>query len=510
MPPSTLILRADANIAMGTGHLMRCLALAQAFQDKAGQDQGGPCIFTMAEGTAAAEERIRREKFEVVNLAESTGPPQDAAQVIELARARQAAWVVLDGYQFDIEYQRRLKAVGMKLLVVDDTGHAGAYAADLVLDQNVHATEDSYARRESYCQLLLGPRYALLRREFKPWRNWKREIAPVARKVLVTVGGSDPDNVTFRIICALRLLAEHNLEATVVVGGSNPHANSLEREVESGGDALRLVRDVPDMPKLMAEADVAISAAGITTWEMCFLGLPAVLIDVAENQTPGARELDRQGIAIHAGSSQAATPESIAARLKPLLVSPECRAAMSERGRKLVDGLGAERVVSAMRGGMLVLRRVEEADCLLLWEWANESEVRSASFSSMPIAWDEHRDWFTKKLGDERVLMLIASDEQGVPLGQVRFEPLNDGEAEIDVSVAPEKRGTGWGARLIEKAVQAAFEQTDLVRVHGFVKVGNRASARAFERADFRNVGTAQVKGCDALHYQRNRNGKLR
>ena len=505
MPPSTLILRADASIAMGTGHLMRCLALAQAWQD-----HGGECIFAMAESTASAEERIRREKFEVVTLAESPGSPQDAAQIVELARARRAGWVVLDGYQFHVEYQRQLKTAGVKLLTVDDTGHAGAYASDLVLDQNVHATEDFYARRESYTQLLLGPRYALLRREFKPWRSWNREISPVARKVLVTVGGSDPDNVTLRVIRALRLIAEDNLEATVVVGGSNPHGHELEREVQNGGNAFRLVKDVPDMPQLMADADVAISAAGITTWEMCFLGLPAVLIDVAENQTPGARQLDRQGIAIHAGSSEEVTPESIAARLKPLLASAKCRAAMSERGRKLVDGLGAERVISAMQGGILLLRRVEEADCLLLWEWANEPEVRSASFCSLPIAWDEHRDWFTKKLGDEKVLMLIASDEHGAPMGQVRFESMNDGEAEIDVSVVPEKRGAGWGGRLIEKAVQAAFEQMDLVRVHGFVKVGNRASARAFERADFRNVGTAQVKGSAAVHYERNRNGKLR
>ena len=150
--------------------------------------------------------------------------------------------MVLDGYQFDVEYQRRLKAAGVKLLVVDDTGHAGAYAADLVLDQNAHATKDFYARRESYTQLLLGPRYALLRREFKPWRSWRREIAPVARKVLVTVGGSDPDNVTLRVIRALRILAEHKLKATVVVGGSNPHAHDLEPEAQSAGDALRLVK----------------------------------------------------------------------------------------------------------------------------------------------------------------------------------------------------------------------------------------------------------------------------
>ena len=200
MPNGTLILRADASIAMGTGHVMRCLALAQAWQDQAWQDQAGQCIFAMAETTAASQERIRGDRFETLPVAAIPGSLQDAAQVVKLARARNSSWIVLDGYQFDVEYQRRLKAAGLKVLMVDDTGHAGAYVADLVLDQNAHATKDFYQQRESYSQLLLGPRYALLRREFRPWREWKREIAPVARKVLLTVGGTDPDNVSIRII----------------------------------------------------------------------------------------------------------------------------------------------------------------------------------------------------------------------------------------------------------------------------------------------------------------------
>ena len=131
MPPSTLIIRADASIAMGTGHVMRCLALAQAWQD-----QGGQCIFAMAETTAASEGRIRGEKFEVTPVRASPGTLQDAEQLVQLALAHDATWVVVDGYQFDVEYQRRLKAGGLKVLVVDDTGHACAYVADVVLDQN--------------------------------------------------------------------------------------------------------------------------------------------------------------------------------------------------------------------------------------------------------------------------------------------------------------------------------------------------------------------------------------
>ena len=208
MPPGTLIIRADASIAMGTGHVMRCLALAQAWQD-----EGGECIFAMAETTAASEERIRAEKFAVTNVVACPGTPQDAAQGVDLALAHHAPWIVVDGYQFDVEYQRKLKAAGLKLLVVDDTGHAGAYVADLVLDQNAHATKDLYQLREPYTVLLLGPRYALLRREFKTWRAWKREIAPIARKVLVTVGGTDPGNLTIRVIRALRMLADDKLQS---------------------------------------------------------------------------------------------------------------------------------------------------------------------------------------------------------------------------------------------------------------------------------------------------------
>ena len=208
----------------------------------------------------------------------------------------------MDGYQFDVEYQRAVKAAGLKLLVIDDTGHMGAYVADMVLDQNAHADENLYQHRENYTRLLLGSSYALLRRESNAWREWNRKIAPDGRKVLVTIGGSDPDNLTLIAIRAMRMVAEGKLEATVVVGGSNPYGDQIEAEIRGTGGSIRLLKNVSDMPELMADADVAISGAGSTCWEMCFLGLPAIVIDVAENQRPIAQELDRRGIAIHLGS----------------------------------------------------------------------------------------------------------------------------------------------------------------------------------------------------------------
>ena len=190
MPPPgqpIVIFRADASVAMGTGHVMRCIALAQAWQD-----QNGECVFAAAESTSASEARLRDEKFEFVRITASPGTPQDAAQLVQLGIARHGSWIVVDGYQFDVEYQRAVKAAGLKLLVIDDAAHVGADAADLVLDQNAHADENLYQHGEDDTRLLLGSRYALLRREFKVWREWDREIAPSGRKVLVTIGGSVP------------------------------------------------------------------------------------------------------------------------------------------------------------------------------------------------------------------------------------------------------------------------------------------------------------------------------
>jgi UDP-2,4-diacetamido-2,4,6-trideoxy-beta-L-altropyranose hydrolase len=341
-----LLIRAEATAAIGTGHVMRCLALAQAWHDA-----GGKSIFAMTDSVVSMEERIRSEDMEVVRLARSERSSEDAARLLEVARVRGAEWVVADGYQFDGGYQRSLKDGGLKLLFVDDYSHAEYYVADLVLNQNAHAREVMYHRREPYTRLLLGPHYAMLRREFAAWRDWTRIINPTGRKVLVTMGGSDPDNVTLQVVHALQLVEVERLEATVVAGDGNPHFESLERAVLRLPGVVRLERNVRNMGELMTWADVVISAAGSTCWEICLLGLPAILIDLAENQYPIAHELDRRGCGIHLGSTSTVSAETIAGKLEWLLLSPEVRKVLSGHAQELVDGEGATRVLSAMVDG---------------------------------------------------------------------------------------------------------------------------------------------------------------
>jgi UDP-2,4-diacetamido-2,4,6-trideoxy-beta-L-altropyranose hydrolase len=343
MTPASLLIRADASITMGTGHVMRCLALAQAWQDS-----GGRAAFAIAESTSAIREQLAAESCEVISVAGAAGTADDSAQVIALAHKQQADWIVVDGYQFGADYQAALKAAGLKVLFLDDYGHAASYSADLVLNQNAHASESMYATREPYTRLLLGPRYCLLRREFASWRGWKREVARVGRKVLVTVGGSDPENVSAKVIEALR--PQSGIEVTVVVGGSNPHFESLQRSTSQSG-RVRLLKSVANMAELMAWADVAVAGAGSTCWEMCLLQLPMALIDFAENQKPIAHALDALGAAVHLGAAKGLMETEIATRVRSLLASETERATLSERCRTLVDGGGTARVLGELTQG---------------------------------------------------------------------------------------------------------------------------------------------------------------
>ena len=495
----TLLIRADAGREMGTGHVMRCLALAQAWRDK-----GGHCIFAMAGPVGTIGERLRTEKMEIADFATSADMNEDAVQLVNLAASKQASWVVVDGYQFPAYYQQKLKEAGLSVLLIDDNGHAGRYLADLVLDQNANTDESLYRVREPSTRLLLGPRFALLRSEFKHGPRRVRAINQDGRKVLVTMGGSDPKNVTLRVIQALKPVSSKRLQITVVVGGHNSNGESLERAV-SGSDIV-LARNVANMPDLISETDVAVAAAGSTCWELCFLGVPALLVDAAENQDPVAKALARLGVAVHLSGGANVAAEEIITKLEWLLGSVETRKAMSRNGMALVDGRGAERVVAAMRGRDLVLRRVRDNDCRTLWEWANDEDVRAASFSPGHIAWNDHVAWFNQRVNDARVLMLIATDKEGVPIGQIRFERTKDDEAEISVSIVGSKRGQGLAPTLIDRSVETAFHEMDLACVHAFVRPENQASARAFENADFKPVGLKQVRANTALHYLRRRN----
>ncbi|SRR6266481_5830757 len=155
------------------------------------------------------------------------------------------------------------------------------------------------------------------------------------------------------------------------------------------------------------------------------------------------------------------------------------------------------------------LRRAREDDCKLLWEWASDPTVRSMSFSSASIPWEEHVSWFTQKLRDPNCFIFIAVNDQDLPVGQARFDLKNKHEAEIGVIVAGSRRGLGYGSAMIALSVSRLFSITPVRTIHAYIKSDNQGSIKAFEKAGFNKLGLETVKGRAAHHYIRSESDAL-
>ena len=314
----------------------------------------------------------------------------------------------------------------------------------------------------------------------------------------MTLGGGDPDNCTRTILEAVALI--ETLTTIVVVGPSNPRAMELEQLAQRAGGRITVRRNPPDMSQLMAWADLAISAAGSTCWELAFMGLPMLLVVLAENQGPGATFLNRLGLARNLGWHCELSADKVRAAIMHIIDDPTLRASMSRKGLELIDGRGASRVVTEMRSRLFTLRRAGAEDSQLLLEWANEPGVRAASFSSAPISPEEHYIWFARKMRDPTCAFFIAIDQRHTPVGQVRFDQERS-DAVISVSLDREFRGWGTGAAVISLACRQLFKETGARSVHAYVKPENAGSAGAFVKAGFTQAEPAVVHGRSAAHF---------
>ena len=341
-----LIIRADSTPRIGTGHIMRCIALAQAWQDR-----GGEVTFISHCESKLLRQRIQDEGFNLVSVQVSHPGPFDLEFTLDFLRnlktsSQEQPIVVIDGYHFDIDYQKAIKKNGYKLMVIDDYNHLSYYQADILLNQNINAPELKYSCSENTVQLL-GCKYVMLRREFFRYRDFKREIPEKARNILVTMGGADPDNVTLKVLKAIYLLNRLDIEVKVIVGPSNPNLEVLQSEVMSYDLPVSLIFSPPPekMPEFMAWADVALTAGGSTCWELAFMGVPGLIITVAENQEGIGEGLEKAGIAYNLGWHHQFAFDVLTDFLQRLIFDYSKRQEMSKKARKLIDGRGLERVI---------------------------------------------------------------------------------------------------------------------------------------------------------------------
>ncbi len=326
------------------GHAMRCLALAQAWQDR-----GGRALFLSASLPAVLRELLASEDVRVVDLPGPAGGLGDARATARRADRQQASVVVVDGCSFGPEFQAELRRHRPAkhrpaTLVIDDHGHARRYSADVILDQNLGAEARRYQHRPRGARLLLGPEYALLRRMFRAVRPAAPDPSEAARRLLVTLGGGDAQDIHLNVVHALKHLDDPDLDTVLVAGASAPAIRRQTRDMPS----IQVEAHAGDMPGLMAWADLAVSAGGSTCWEMAYMGLPNLILVLAENQRPIAEQLEVAGISLNLGDARRLDPQALAAALAGLIHHPAQRQAMAAAGRSLIDGRGAERVLDCL------------------------------------------------------------------------------------------------------------------------------------------------------------------
>ncbi len=498
---------------------MRCIALGQAWQDAGEQKseirERPPVLFICAGIPETLAELIQSEGFGLIRIEAEPGTPEDIRQTLEVLSGFRShpssfsPWLVLDGYHFDLEYQRAVRKAGCKLLLIDDYNHQAEYECDILLNQNINAFDLNYKINPD-ARLLLGTGYSLLRREFRALEQKGRVCPSIGKNILVTLGGADPDNVTLKVIEALRLINRSDLHAEIVVGPANPHLNSLRQAVAASAVSCELISAVRDMSGLMRRADLAVSAGGSTCWELCCLGVPFMTLVLAENQRGLAEGLNRRGIAGNAGEGAQIGSQEIAARLTALLDDPAERELMSIAGRALIDGFGVHRVLCRpakdagldLFAGRLTLRCAGEHDLERLWLWANDPAVRANSYQPEPIPFAEHQKWFKKKLGTPDSLILIL-ELDGTAAGQVRYDRVDQEAAEIDFSIDAKFRGLGLGDRLIKLSLDKAAKRLGVRTLRALVMERNKPSSRVFETAGFEQQGFEMRAGVRSVRFEK-------
>lgn len=473
---------------------MRCLTLADALKR-----QGASIRFISRNLPSHLGEMLKAKSMDFValpneiagevgsNLAHSqwlgASQAQDAQATIQALSDKQWDWIIVDHYALDARWESAVRACTKKILAIDDIADR-IHDCDALLDQNFYA--DMYTRYDgkvpAHCVKLLGPRYALLRDEFRQLRAQVKPRTGAVKNILVFFGGVDADNYTGLALEALTTLTYKKLKVDVVIGAQHPCREQIQQTCNAQGYECHVQTN--RMAELMADADLAIGAGGTATWERCCLGLPALSLCVAENQRKQITDAAEVGL-LYAISSEESVVDAICRHTKTLLENPALLKLISRTQKNTVDGNGAARIASTMGVSGVEIRRANEQDSKNLFEWRNHPAIRAVSRNDSLIAWEDHHRWFASVMANpDRVLLIGSIDDQ--PIGVVRFDKECD-EAEISIYLVPDGGFTGQGRNLLLGAEQwLKNNRSDIKNIRAGVLGENVASKNLFLGANYR------------------------
>jgi UDP-2,4-diacetamido-2,4,6-trideoxy-beta-L-altropyranose hydrolase len=488
-----IAIRVDASNEIGTGHFMRCLTLADALKQRRAEihflSRNLPEHF---KAMLMERKHLLSPLVGILSRANDTtlthsrwlGTTQeiDAEESLEALADQAVDWLIVDHYGLDARWESALRQTARNILVIDDLADR-LHDCDVLLDQNLYANLDTpyRARLPEHSRLLLGPRYALVRDDFRRLHeDLKPRTGPVKR--LLVFFGADPDNYTSRTVEVLRDLGSQELHVDVAIGAQHPYRAQIQAACDEHHFALHV--QTSRMAQLMAAADLAIGAGGSATWERCCVGVPTFAICTADNQVRQVADAASAGL-LYAPNLTGDLTLAIKRHISAVIENASLRHCISRNGMDTVDGLGALRVIAVMGCTGITIRAANREDARRLFEWRNHPTIRGVSHRSEIITWEDHQDWLASALTDPERLLLIG-EREGIPVGVVRFDVQN-GEAEISIYVGPDLKEAGLGRDLLMTAERwLSANRAEIEAIRAQVLGDNRRSRALFLGSGYR------------------------
>lgn len=473
---ANILFRADGDMAIGSGHLRRCLALADRLRQ-----WGYECLFASRAPTQNFNGLVRDAGFELVELPGPFDAARDADDMIAALAARGPFdALVVDHYGLDAGWERKARQIASRIAVIDDLADR-RHDCDLLLDVAPGDTARYDALVPADCRKLLGPRYALLRPDFARQRAKAPQRSGAVARILVSFGGVDANDLTGRTVTAIRA-ALPDVAIDAVLTSLSPHRDQLQRRADAD-DRLSLHVDATAMAELMVAADLAIGAGGSTSWERACLGLPSIVAVIAENQRATASALEEYGcaVALSAGPGFDAELQFLVAWLS---ARPALLRLMSSAGAAAVDGQGVARVAAAIAPPDVAVRPAAADEARKIWEWRNAPEIRATAIDRAEIPWKDHSAWFARRIADPQTVMLIGAGQDG-EVGFIRFD-LDHDTATVSIFLAPGHAGRGVGRALLQAGERWVIARyPDILRFHADVRPENGTSIALFQGANY-------------------------
>lgn len=470
---------------IGFGHITRCSSLYQAFEEK------GILPLFLINGDETIKDLLKNKNHAIFNWLIKE---KKILSLIESADV-----VIIDSYLANYEFYKKVSN-SVKVPVYIDDNKRIDYSRGVVINGTVFASELNYPAKQDITYLL-GSEYTPIRKEF--WFVPDKSITKNIDTIMVTFGGDDSRNMTPSI---LNLLKENfpALTKKVIIGRGCKNTKKVEA-LKDKKTELIYYPDAEGMKKAMFESDLAISASGQTLYELARVGVPTIAVAVAENQMINVKGWQKAGFVEYAGYWKDKSVLSNILQKLDFLQDNVLRYEKSARGRSLIDGLGAVRIVSQcikiFFDKNMYLRKADIKDMERTYELSNDSDVRKYSFHTDRIDMETHKKWFTDKINNPNCLFLIAEINKWF-LGQLRFEKENS-QAVISISIVNEYRHLGVGYVMFQKSLSNLKTcYPELEYITAFVKIGNDISQVFFENLNFIYKGKKTIRNQDAIEYR--------